>query len=500
MTSPLVAPWLLATLTTPAQHSLQTEPQLPNATILLPTRDDESAVGGGDRGKALFASSFTLYSPPIELRYGQVMNYVDNPSHRLAIFQPPSLEPGAIAGPLPLPKDVVARYADPTRRQMAVRNFSFDIVRIHPDGSESGVPVSELYPHHFKVRFQSPNRTVIRGSFPASTAFEYRATDFGLQMPFRKIYAAPTTWWPYLHAINTRDPSTHTHGFSMLHECPCAYQDIDLANNTVNGLARDGNDFVSCDADISSSTGTMKDNPSCSLATIRGGIICCTVRGSFLTNVTACAQPGCAELPLDRAYLKVTVDYEDATPQMRHVEGIGFGTIAHPGMGEFTLVPCAAGTPTDDCIFRVEAVSPIVTEEQFRSMYPWMEWDPNELIEVTQMVPHLHAGGLSLEVQDALTNQTVCRTSVANGGIIYGRNDARGDERGYIIGSRPCTWDGENALRFARSHPVRTIAIYNAAKQVDGAMGMFFTMGTWASLTRDPDQIRLEREGVGQSL
>ena len=75
-----------------------------------------------------FSGSFVLYSEPFELSYGGVFaetlhNFTDEGL---------SLQPGS-----PLPADVVARYADPSVRQMAISGYYNDIVRTNADGTES---------------------------------------------------------------------------------------------------------------------------------------------------------------------------------------------------------------------------------------------------------------------------------------------------------------------------------------------------------------------------
>merc|ERR1711871_497147 len=67
---------------------------------------------------------FTVYSDPVELRYGEVhnRNRFNNATSQF-------------------PKDVVERYAD-GRRLMAISGFDVDMVRLNADGSESPVLLS----------------------------------------------------------------------------------------------------------------------------------------------------------------------------------------------------------------------------------------------------------------------------------------------------------------------------------------------------------------------
>ena len=49
-------------------------------------------------------------------------------------------------------------------------------------------------------------------------------------------------------------------------------------------------------------------------------------------------------------------------------------------------------------------------------------------------------------------------------------SDAVGDERGYLVGLRPCTWDADSAPRFRRNHLMRLTAVYNASHERFGVM------------------------------
>ena len=79
--------------------------------------------------RGAFSSTFTVYSDPIELRYGEVHNRLDRV--------------------LPLPADVVARYAKPDAPAMAVTNFTMDIVRVDANKTETRVPLYDHYLHHY---------------------------------------------------------------------------------------------------------------------------------------------------------------------------------------------------------------------------------------------------------------------------------------------------------------------------------------------------------------
>merc|ERR1711933_488412 len=81
--------------------------------------------------------NFTIYSQPIELRYGEVYNkmqYDGNYSDHT------------------FPKDVIERYQS-GEKTMALKGFTVDIVRKAGDGSETPVKLSDHYLHHYILYF-----------------------------------------------------------------------------------------------------------------------------------------------------------------------------------------------------------------------------------------------------------------------------------------------------------------------------------------------------------
>ena len=98
----------------------------------------------------------------------------------------------------------------------------------------------------------------------------------------------------------------------------------------------------------------------------------------------------------------------------------------------------------------------------------------SQLIDLAFAAPHVHVSAISLELQDALTNKTICKVSRApGGGVLYGTGKSAGDELNYLTGLRPCTWSAVDAPRFMRSHPMRTIATYNATERQGGVMALW---------------------------
>ena len=103
------------------------------------------------------------------------------------------------------------------------------------------------------------------------------------------------------------------------------------------------------------------------------------------------------------------------------------------------------------------------------------------MVEIAYILPHVHEGGHSIELQDAVTNETLCYASRENGGIIYGNGTEPGDEAGYITGFRTCRWSGGNAPRYQRRHPMRVIAYYDAERYITGAMARMLIAGYYVT-------------------
>lgn len=423
------------------------------------TRPPAPGYGGGGSPSG-FSSSFTVYSSPIALRYGEVSNY-----HYDGGEQPPDL---------PLPREVVERYADGTRH-MAVSNFTVDFVRRHADGSETSVPQYELYDHHHFVQINDPDGERLQ-TFGAS--FEFRHSQFGYQHPYRRVMTRPTSWVPYIHVINLKDPAAPFDGRpSPLLQCPCTPQrviDLDIA--TIDGLVIG----LQCPP-------ALAGNPACSLSTYIGGTHCCE-RGLFVRDTTACAQPGCTEYPVDVAYLKTTFYYEDVTPATRNIHEMTCCDLAadHREVSnvEFDIVPCEASLRgTAGCVRTFSSVLPLDIHAAPGSSGAGY----TDVVELAYALPHVHEGGLSITLQDAATNATLCAASRADRGIRYGGGRAAGDEEDFITGFRTCTWSPANAPRLPRNHPLRITAVYDASRYITGAMARFVIAGYDATGRMLPD-------------
>jgi hypothetical protein len=418
-------------------------------------------------------------------------------------------------GVLPLPADVVARYANGSAA-MAVSSFTTDIVRIAADGSETQVPLYEAYLHHYILNVGTSSglgalRAAARAdpalgsmkqgaalkrrraagqqlgelgdggggntvSFGGAAGGEYRHNPHEYQAPFRAIVYQPEAFMPTLHVINTlRSGGAERREKSALLQCPCTPQrHFNFSAGTIDGevpFPRFGN----CEGEI-------VGNPSCQIETYVGGWRCCA-HGVFLVDTDKeCAHdPGCLAKPADRVFVKFTFQYDDAAAADRALEPVACCDATSTGAGdtniEYDVPRCPAGTDPRLC------TQTVVTTQPFDYSYE-RAVDGDALVDLAFAAPHLHVTALSLTLQDAVTNETLCHVergsgsgSGSGGGVLYGNGTEPGNENGYLVGLLPCTWSGSNAPRLKRSHPLRTTAVYSAASYQTGVMSLWLMNG-----------------------
>lgn len=399
------------------------------------------AVQSPSRGALLAEEaprSCTVYSAPFDLRYGEVYNAI----------QPES----------PLPADVHAYYADGSKGAMAVTGYELDIVRRDADGRETSVPLYEVYVHHFKLN--------LGGERVAGGGGEYRRMVTPEQPAVLRGFggAKPVTWSIEMHAINTHVPHATPADYdgrpSKLRECPCTPQRVkDLAAGTIDGVRPEfahGASFDEHCDDVFAAALKASHNPTCSLASYVGGMHC-AAHGALLLDTAQCERPGCAEHPRERFLFKATFHYED-----RH------GPREPPllpiplGIGEEYDVP--RGEAGEHSEHVMSAVNPLLLEPD--------DWGEAGVVELTSALPHVHTFAVSLELQDAASNRSLCKVSRDNGGIVYGAGRDAGDEAGFVVYLRRCTWaSGDRAApRLRRGQHVRLIAVHNASEYRMGVM------------------------------
>lgn len=476
-----------------------------------------AAIGGGARlgavallcvlGHVGAVMNFTMYSQPLQLRYGQVYNKMqsdgDWQDHQL-------------------PPEVVERYAAGDKA-MAVRGFDLDIVRREADGRESQVKLSDHYLHHYLLYFgeRTPLKLMadaaakdphlahmltschgmtgaglrmfqsqmeaagaellgvtgedimrgIRGvGFGGASGAEYRHNPQRFEAPYRLVVLKPEVWFPTFHVINSKDD---TRPVSPLLECPCTPQrKINATAGTVDGKQPDPP--FGCSPGFEA-----EGNPSCGLSTYVGGWRCCE-HGVFLYDTDKeCKTPDCEELPVDTVYMKFNFQFEDATAETRPIEGSACCDTTSDGQGDGNIehdVPqCPEGTPLEECVFVTESVQPV---GYYGGVHHHHEKHlASDMVDLVFAAPHLHWSGLSIELIDHETNKTLCEVHRASdnlGGVMYGNGTEPGNEDGYLVGLRPCVWGGAAAApRFRRDHLLRARSVYNASSYHMGVMSLW---------------------------
>ena len=157
-----------------------------------------------------------------------------------------------------------------------------------------------------------------------------------------------------------------------------------------------------------------------------------------------------------------TVSYEGA-------RGATPAALSAPCEGRRPKRPqCAAGTPPDECVHTFTFVAPFMLNT---SAGDW--WQAEPYVDLHQAKPHVHAGAISLRLEDAETDETLCFLSKENGGVIYGVSAAAGDEAGYIVGSNGCVWSDGQTPRLRVGQPLRTTGIYDASVHQTGVMSQW---------------------------
>lgn len=449
--------------------------------------------------------NFTIYSQPVNLRYAEVHNRIQ--------FKPDASDP--YKG-WPLPSDVVERYrtrtsADgPNSGTMAVVSYHVNMVRRDAAGRETSVPLWDHYNHHFILHLgaasgiaalgraveenprlidmqgqglrklqqaASPSDPIQWVDFGGASGGEFRNNPHIFPAPFRTTIHQPEVFAPELHIINThRANSTPQWGeASPLLQCPCTPQRrINATAGTIDG--KEPYPLFGCSAAM-----LEAGNPSCGLETYEGGWRCCE-HGVMLVDTSKCLEPDCAEWPREEVFMRFDFTYEDADNETRPLYSEACCDVSSDRMGdgniEYDIPPCPPGTPPSECVYAFETVQPM------DAYYPNKTFPvkngthvPESELEVDLVyaVAHLHVDGISLEMIDAVTNETLCAASRANGKLQYGKGKAAGDEAGYVTGITPCIWGTEGKVppRRKRSHPIRTRAVYNATNRVTGVMSLW---------------------------
>ena len=320
----------------------------------------------------------------------------------------------------------------------AVRNINdnADTEGFTPNGWMDGMLSNVVANKDAQVR-----TVVLRRALRGATADHYSFDPRAASIPF--IEAVGTT-----AAFQYHGPSRGGGAIMMVESgapvCVCRGK---TQGGSINGLPWSNN----CEQ-LPATTILHDHNPSCSIETYGGGMICCH-HGIFLLDEDQAIPPQTFrfrmkfrffyEDPEDSAVqggvagLLPGLDYQNSFFMFRETE------IAH---GEYDVPQCAAGTAPEDCVhtivghFQIKDAmhqcngrsdvwcSPVTSPN---ATYPQTQW-----VALTHISPHCHGPAcISMEMINADTNETLCKTEPH-----YGQSDTAMDEAGYAAGIPPCMW------------------------------------------------------------
>lgn len=405
------------------------------------------------------AGSFVLYSDPIRLRPGEVHNRYDRP--------------------IPLPADVRQQFKD---KPIPLNQFSMDIIEIDAQsGVERSVPLYEMYNHHYIVHAGSFNdmnmlhKSGVKSgcnahstmknvgvNFGGGTGAEFRGYDFELPTPYAQLASDVEAVVALLHVINVKQNTS-------LLECPCAPGRVNAKNGTIDGKPLRPKEHMNCNEQF-----IEEANPSCSLSTYKGGLRCCD-DGVFLPE-----KPDLSG-EYTEFKLKMSFGFRDAadeahtptigiqTPHCCDITGSKYhnGSFHLAGGGgniEYDIPKCAEGTPRENCVHTASTVQTI-------DYIPNTTDNPDELVELIQATGHVHKAAISLDLLDERTGDVVCHVSPD-----YGSSDKAGDEKGFLVGIKPCKFGFpplQPPPRFRRSDLLRSVAKYNSTEGHTGVMSLW---------------------------
>ena len=194
-----------------------------------------------------------------------------------------------------------------------------------------------------------------------------------------------------------------------------------------------------------------------------------------------CSDRNCSDAESRRYHMKAVIHYEDATPTTRGLGGGSSGIKVAPNLDctqpfqEYIVPRCADGTPADKCVHVQSCVRPLNPTISGGQWSTSTEEMPQHL-ELHQAKPHLHTGAISIKLEDALTNETLCYLGRDNGGVLYGTSTEAGNERDYIVAApNMCVGRGPHAASPAGA-ALRITGVYDASRQQNGAMVQWLLM------------------------
>jgi hypothetical protein len=328
-----------------------------------------------------------VYSEPIDLQFGTSFYRVNsNDSY-------------------PLPADVVGRFAS-GEHDMAVIVMECDLVRFHNDtGLEERVPLYQAYMHHFQLGFHAANSD---GQTIIGLGSEYRNVPAPLPPLATVVLHKPTALtMPQLHVINMHDPRAAgpPSDPDPMHMCPCTPDNLRaLRAGPV--------------ANITMITSAVNDPNLVEAFPYAGGMQCCLDGMRQIVTEDVCSEPDCADLPVERFYLKTTLRYMATSPfiseptlenAIRTVQQFksGESSLAIPAMmgcavreqtakGDYYIPACPVGTPPAQCVHVISYVMTLCMPNEYGgnltnlSSFTHPQYSVPERVAVLMAYPHAH--------------------------------------------------------------------------------------------------------------
>jgi len=338
-----------------------------------------------------------------------------------------------------------------------------------PVGWHDGMWSSEL-------SADSVRTVVLRRALKGLTAEYYTFDPRAVAVPF--INAVGTTKDLSYHGGTNRSGSA-----VMLVEvgAPVCICRSDQISGSINGIPWADNCAAFPDTTIA-----RDNNPSCSIATYNGGMICCH-HAVHLLDAEQTVPP-----PLFTYRMKFRFYYEDPTdlPAQPYQNAFFMFRETEVAHGEYDVPKCAAGTPAEECVHTVTGtflVKDAMRQCNDRSAV-WCSpskgaYPQSPFVQLLHISPHCHGPAcISMEFIAHIDGKDV---SLCKSHPVYGQGDAPMDESGYIAGILPCVWG--SAAEGLAAPPVLSldtnVTVIKKANSTNfhyGVMGHWQIRGAWA--------------------
>ena len=251
-------------------------------------------------------------------------------------------------------------------------------------------------------------------------------------------------------------------------------------------------------------------NPSCSIETYGGGMICCH-HGIYLLDKKQTIPPATFKYRMkyrfwyenpenitntktDDGSTASTISSQVWGPELPYQNAFFMFRETEVAHGEYDVPKCAVGTAPKDCVHVIMGnfqMKDTMNECKGRSdvwcspvNLPNMTYPQSNHVALVHISPHCHGPGcISMEMIDVDRNVTICKTTPH-----YGTTDDAMNEAGYAAGIPPCVWGTkEEGLPFppvlSLDTNITVIKRVNSTNGHRGVMAHWQMRGIWA---KDP--------------